>query len=75
MSLISKGWLDDVYDCVKMTNKEIFNLDDIYEYEEQLSSLHPSNHNVQAKIRQQLQYLRDCGKLEFIDNNGTYKKL
>lgn len=73
-NLISKDWFEDVYDCVKKIDKDIFTLEDIYEYEELLSSLHPNNNNVQAKIRQQLQYLRDIGKLEFIDNNGTYKK-
>ena len=32
------------------------------------------NFNVEAKVRQQLQFLRDKGFIDFIDNNGMYKK-
>jgi len=31
-----------------------------------LKALHPQNQNVRAKIRQQLQILRDLGLLDFI---------
>lgn len=32
----------------------------------------PDNHNVQAKVRQQLQFLRDEKLLSFLDQRGTY---
>ena len=54
--------------------KQIFLIEDIYYFEEQLAILHPRNHNIKAKIRQQLQVLRDKGFLEFI-HNGVYKKI
>jgi len=34
--------------------------------------LFPANRNIEAKIRQQLQFLRDEGLLTFVDNRGTY---
>jgi hypothetical protein len=37
-----------------------------------LMRLHPANRNVQAKIRQQLQVLRDLGHLDFL-GNGSYR--
>ncbi|HAV92324.1 TPA: hypothetical protein DCW38_04000 [candidate division WOR-3 bacterium] len=32
----------------------------------------PDNQHVEAKIRQQLQFLRDEGKISFLDNSGHY---
>ena len=51
-----------------------FALSDMYRFENMLSLKHPENNNVQAKIRQQLQLLRDKGFIEFL-GNGKYKKL
>jgi type II restriction enzyme len=31
-----------------------------------LQAKHPENHNVKAKVRQQLQFLRDKGVIEFL---------
>jgi type II restriction enzyme len=39
-----------------------------------LAELHPDNHNVQPKIRQQLQELRDLDLLEFL-RGGEYRLL
>jgi type II restriction enzyme len=70
----ARGWLFDVLSCVNMINDASFSLSQIYEFEESLSKKHPENHNVKAKIRQQLQLLRDKRYLEF-NGNGVYKKL
>lgn len=32
----------------------------------------PENNNPEAKVRQQLQFLRDQGKISFLDNSGNY---
>lgn len=72
---ISKGWLQDVSDCINDIPESTFTLDDIYKYEEHLHELHPNNNYIKDKIRQQLQKLRDMGKIEFLNNNGTYKKI
>jgi type II restriction enzyme len=43
-----------------------FTLADVYAAETALATLHPNNQNVRAKIRQQLQVLRDRGVLLFL---------
>jgi len=51
-----------------------FTLDDMYRFENYHGELHPENHNVKPKIRQQLQVLRDAGIIEFIAR-GRYRVL
>lgn len=48
-----------------------FTLANIYAFENELSAKHPDNQNVRAKIRQQLQVLRDLGLIEFL-GSGEY---
>jgi putative restriction endonuclease len=49
-------------------------LHEIYDFSEQrLSSQFPDNNHVRAKIRQQLQRLRDRDEVEFLDEQGTYR--
>lgn len=67
-----KGWLIDVMRCVEALEKKEFSLDDVYEYEHDLKQLHPENHHIKDKIRQQLQILRDKGYLEFYAR-GKYR--
>ncbi|WP_297022911.1 DpnI domain-containing protein [uncultured Dialister sp.] len=73
MSLSSRGWLLDVFRCIESMEKETFTLQDMYRFERKLQILHPQNHTIRAKIRQQLQLLRDRGFLEFI-SSGVYRK-
>lgn len=70
----SRGWLFDMMNCVNSIPREIFTLDEMYRHEPQLQEKHPINHNIRPKIRQQLQFLRDAGFIEFL-GNGKYKKL
>jgi len=70
--LKSKGWLLDTMVCIDKINKNNFTLNDIYQFEERLRLKHPENNNIQAKIRQQLQVLRDKNYLEF-QGRGKYK--
>ena len=60
-----KGWILDIMNCIESLNKKEFNLDEIYAFESDLKVLHPENNNIKAKIRQQLQFLRDKNYLEF----------
>jgi type II restriction enzyme len=55
----AKGWLLDVLVCVERIKKREFSLDEVYAFEAYLKARHPLNNNVKAKIRQQLQFLRD----------------
>lgn len=67
-----KGWILDVMNCIDKLNKKEFTLSEIYEFENILSQKHPENKHVKDKIRQQLQFLRDKGYLEFVEA-GKYK--
>ena len=68
----SRSWIADVLAIVEKQPDD-FCLSGLYEHEHYLSQLHPKNRNVQAKIRQQLQVLRDMGVIEF-KSPGDYKK-
>lgn len=64
----------DVLHCVNEISSEVFTLQDIYKFVERLSKNHLDNRNVEAKIRQQLQFLRDRGFIEFV-RRGVYRKV
>ncbi|MDQ7008700.1 MAG: DpnI domain-containing protein, partial [Candidatus Gracilibacteria bacterium] len=66
-----KGWILDIMNLVESLEKEKFSLDEIYIFENDLKIIHPENKNIKAKIRQQLQFLRDKGYLEFLEKRGN----
>jgi hypothetical protein len=68
------GWKRDVFNILDSIDHPLFSLEQVYKYERQLKLLHPQNNNVRDKIRQQLQYLRNLGLLEFYAP-GKYRKL
>lgn len=68
----AKGWILDVLLCVERIKKEEFTLDEVYGFEGYLQAKHPLNNNVKPKIRQQLQFLRDRGLIEFV-GRGRYR--
>jgi len=70
----AKGWLLDVLVCVERIKKQEFSLEDIYAFEGYLKAKHPANNNVKAKVRQQLQFLRDKGVVRFL-GRGRYRIL
>jgi len=71
-SLDARGWLLDVMKCVESLGKREFTLEEVYGFERHLGHLYPGNQNVKPKIRQQLQYLRDRGFIEFV-SRGNYR--
>ena len=71
-SLEARGWLLDVLKCVESIGKPEFTLDEVYAFERHLGGLYPGNQNVRPKIRQQLQFLRDQGFIEFV-SRGSYR--
>lgn len=70
----TRGWLFDVLNCINKIDGDVFTLNQVYGYCDLLKQLHVNNNNVHAKIRQQLQILRDKGIIKFVDR-GVYKKL
>ena len=53
---------------------ETFTLNQMYAFAEDLKQKHPYNNHIHDKIRQQLQFLRDKGIIEF-KGRGIYKKI
>jgi len=70
----SRGWLIDVLNCINRIPTSVFTLNEVYKFEDELQIKHPQNNNIRPKIRQQLQFLRNKGVLEFL-GNGKYKKI
>ncbi|RLM53719.1 hypothetical protein DVK02_12805 [Halobellus sp. Atlit-31R] len=72
------SWLDAMRSELKRYQEQhrdaVVSLQEIYDFSERRLSLQfPDNNNVRAKIRQQLQRLRDNGEVEFLDEKGTYR--
>jgi len=70
--IVEKGWILDIMNCVDKIGKREFSLKDVYSFENVLENKHPNNKHIKDKIRQQLQYLRDRGYLDFIAR-GRYR--
>lgn len=70
--LSEKGWINDVLSCVRDLGKEEFTIQEMYDFENRLSMIHPRNKHIKPKIRQQLQFLRNEGVIQFKDR-GSYK--
>ena len=67
-----RGWTVDVLRCVRALGAREFALREFYDrFEEELAARHPANRNVEPKIRQQLQVLRDRGIVQFL-GRGRY---
>lgn len=72
-SVESRGWIMDVMRCIDRIANAEFTLNEVYRFEDELQLLHADNHNIRAKIRQQLQKLRDVEYIDFL-GNGRYRK-
>lgn len=68
------GWKLEVFKCLNLIPTDRFSLNDINKFENHLQNIYPSNKHIKDKIRQQLQYLRDLGLIEFL-GSGKYRKL
>lgn len=73
-SMESKGWILDILNCIEKIPTKEFSLKDVYNFENELKVKYPHNNHVKDKIRQQLQFLRDKGLIEF-NGRGNYKKV
>lgn len=69
-----RGWLSDILNCINSIKSENFTLQEVYKYADFLKSKHKDNKNIEAKIRQQLQFLRDKGFIEFLER-GKYRRV
>lgn len=71
-SVESRGWLMDTLHLVERLD-ETFTLKQMYSFVDELQVKHPDNNHIPDKIRQQLQFLRDKGIIEF-KGSGVYRK-
>ncbi len=64
-----RGWTLDVLNAIHRLGKKEFTTTDTYVLIRELEKLHPDNHRVREKIRQQLQVLRERNLLLHVDRN------
>jgi type II restriction enzyme len=70
----SRGWATLTLRIVRSLNRSEFTLREFYEKERLFAASYPGNNNIRAKMRQQLQVLRDLGFLQFC-GGGAYRVL
>lgn len=69
-----RGWTLDVLTAVNGLGKPEFSNLDLYALAPHFEKLHPGNHNIREKLRQQLQNLRDLGLLEHV-GKGHWRRV
>lgn len=67
-----RGWTLGVLRMIRRIGCPQFSIEDIYAYEQVLAKAYPHNRHIKAKIRQQLQVLRDLGYIKFL-GSGRYE--
>jgi type II restriction enzyme len=67
----SRGWTTLTLRAVRALDRDSVTLDDLYSKEGMFAGVYPGNKNIRAKIRQQLQVLRDLGYIKF-QGKGVY---
>ena len=70
----SRGWTTLTLKLIRDLKESSFSLDKLYQKEDFLAVHYPGNRNIRAKIRQQLQVLRDLGFVGF-EGKGRYRLL
>jgi type II restriction enzyme len=70
----ARGWTTLTLRIIRRLNQQEFSLSEVYAKENSFAALYPENNNIHAKVRQQLQVLRDLGYLEFC-GQGFYRLL
>jgi type II restriction enzyme len=71
LSAEQRGWTTLTLAIIRKLGRQGFTLSELYDREEQFAAIYPKNHHICAKIRQQLQVLRDLGVLKF-EGRGSY---
>ncbi len=69
-----RGWTTLTLSTIRGLAKREFRLSELYEKEQSFAQIYPGNRHIRAKIRQQLQVLRDLGVLSF-DGPARYRFL
>lgn len=74
---MADGWIDELRNVIRerWAVGERFSVEDVYDLSSRFAQLYPSNQHIRDKLRQTLQYLRDQGFLEFINDRGEYRRV
>jgi type II restriction enzyme len=67
----SRGWVTLTLRVLRTMSQTSFSINEVYAREGTFAAEYPENNNIRAKIRQQLQVLRDLGYVEF-HGHGNY---
>jgi type II restriction enzyme len=70
----SRGWTTLTLRALQNLKLTSFSIEEVYAQESIFAAAYPDNNNIRAKIRQQLQVLRDLGYVEFC-GRGNYRLL
>jgi type II restriction enzyme len=71
LPVAERGWVSLVLKAIRNLGKEEFELQEIYAQRALLAGAYPGNNHIEAKIRQQLQVLRNLGVVRFMQR-GHY---
>ena len=71
-SVSERSWLAETMRCIEALKASAFSINELYAFEHDLSRRYPKNNNIRAKLRQQLQKLRDAGLVRFL-GKGLYE--
>ncbi|MEY4539304.1 MAG: hypothetical protein RLZZ306_1061 [Bacteroidota bacterium] len=74
LSSVFEGWQLEVFNCINLTQYQIFTIEELNLFENHLKKLFPSQKNIIEKMKVQLDYFIDLG-LIIPSEVGIYKKL
>ena len=74
LSALGKNWVTDMLICICLLKKEEFTTEDVYVFKPFFEKRYPNNNTIEAKIRQQLQFLEYNGLLIMVNKKGLYRK-
>ncbi len=74
ISAEQRGWTTLTLSIIRQLRRTEFSLSDLYGREREFAEIYPENQHIRAKVRQQLQVLRDLGVLAF-KGGGLYSLL
>ena len=68
-----RGWMLETLKCIERIPNREFTLKEVYQFVPELEKKYPNNHHIPAKLRQQIQALRDSNIIVF-HGRGVYQK-
>ncbi|MGO9777338.1 MAG: DpnI domain-containing protein [Terracidiphilus sp.] len=68
----ARGWTTLTLRMIRGLNLQEFSLSEVYALEHSFAAVYPENYNIRAKMRQQLQVLRDLGYFTAVQDRGNH---